>query len=73
MKRLVVTSIVAIVLAFGPIATQLWANDAHHPEKAAKAKKSAKTKTKTKQKQPAAKTDKSKEGKMRFGPQARKA
>jgi Ni/Co efflux regulator RcnB len=70
MKRLIITSIAALIVAAGPMTQQLWANDAHHPEKAAKGKKS--TKAKTKQKQPAAKSDKSKEGEMRSGRQARK-
>jgi hypothetical protein len=51
-------AITAIALA-GPATTQLRAEDAHHPEKAGKAKKTAKPKPKPK-KPPAA--DKSKQG-----------
>jgi Cu/Ag efflux protein CusF len=71
MKRLIITSMIALIALAGPIATQLQANDAHHPEKTAKAKTFAKAKTKQ-QKKPATKTDKSKQGETRFGPQERK-
>jgi hypothetical protein len=70
MKRLILASTIVLIVAAGPIATQLWAVDAHHPEKAAKAKKS--TKAKTKKKQPVTKADRSKESGMRFGLEARK-
>ena len=60
MKPLIITSMIALIALAGPLETQLWANDAHHPEKSAKAKKSTTTKSKQQQKKkPAAKSNKS--------------
>ncbi len=63
MKRLVIASMISLFALAGPLATQPWANDAHHPEKAAGSKKPAKAK----QKKPAANTQKSKQGETRLG------
>ena len=63
MKRLIAISMIALIAVAVPVATQLRADDAHHPEKAAKAKKSTKAKTKE-QKKPAVKTDQLKQGEM---------
>ena len=42
MKRLIITSMIALIALAGPTAAQLRADDAHHPENAANAKTSAK-------------------------------
>jgi len=70
MKRLIVASMIALIGLAGPIATQLRADDAHHPEKAAKAKKSTKTKAKPQKRKPAEKTSESKQGEVPFGAKA---
>lgn len=62
MKSLIIISAIALIALAGPLATQLSANDAHHPEKSAKAKKSTTTKSKTQpqqKKKPTAKSNKS--------------
>ena len=60
MKPLIITSMIALIALAGALRTQLWANDAHHPEKSAKAKKSTTTKSKQQQKKkPAVKSDRS--------------
>lgn len=59
MKSLVIACIVALFAFAGPLGAQLRAEDAHHPEKAAKAKKSTATKPKQRKPKPAVKTDKS--------------
>lgn len=46
MKHLIITAMVALILVAGPSGTQLRAEDAHHPEKSAKAKKSTAKKSK---------------------------
>jgi len=51
MKRLMIMSVIALVALAGPLGTRLKADDAHHPEKSAKAKKSTATKPKPKPKQ----------------------
>ena len=60
MKRLLITSVAALALAVAPLGVQPQANDAHHPGKTAKAKKSAGVKAKQ-TKKPATKPDKSSE------------
>jgi hypothetical protein len=57
MKPLILAIAIITIALAGPAATQLRAEDAHHPEKAGKAKKTAKPKPK----KPAA-ADKSKQG-----------
>ena len=60
MKSLIIISTIALIALAGPLGTQLSANDAHHPEKNAKIKKSTTTKSKQQQKKkPAAKSNKS--------------
>lgn len=60
MKRLIITSMIALIALAGPTAMQLRADDTHHPEKAAKAKKASKTKAKQqKKRKPAEKASKS--------------
>jgi hypothetical protein len=60
MKRLVLASIISLAVLAGPLATQPWANDAHHPEKAASGKKPpAKVKKKTPVTKPAKKSKQS--------------
>ena len=62
MKPLIITSMVALFLLAGLSARQLRAEDAHHPEKSAKAKKAtAKTSKQPEKKKPAVKTKKSKQ------------
>ena len=61
MKYLVVIFGVALLALAGPATTQPWADDAHHPEKAAKAKKPGKARPKQPQKKPAVKPDTSKQ------------
>lgn len=57
MKRLMIIPLAALGLALAPFGLQLRADDAHHPEKAAKAGKSAVTEGKQ-TKKPAAKPKK---------------
>jgi hypothetical protein len=65
MKRLVLASIISLAVLAGPLASEPWANDAHHPEKAASSKKPP---AKAKQKKPAAKpAKKPKQGETRLG------
>jgi hypothetical protein len=64
MKRLVLASIISLVALAGPLATQPWANDAHHPEKAGSSKTAP---AKAKQKKPATKAEKPKQGETRLG------
>ena len=42
MKRVTFAFMVGLIALAGPMATQPWADDAHHPETAAKAKKPGK-------------------------------
>ena len=63
MKHLVIASMISLITLAGPMATQPWADDAHHPEKAASSKKASKPT----QKKPATKANKSKQGEMRPG------
>ena len=60
MKPLIITSMVALIFVAGLSGTQLRAEDAHHPEKSAKAKKATAKKSKQpEKKKPAVKTKKS--------------
>lgn len=60
MKLLIITSMVALILVAGLSAVQLRADDAHHPEKGAKAKKAtAKTSKQPEKKKPSANAKKS--------------
>jgi hypothetical protein len=66
MKCLVLASIISLAALAGPLATQPWADDAHHPDKAATSKKPP---AKAKQKKPATKpAKKPKRGQTRLGP-----
>ena len=65
MKYLVVIFVVALLALAGPATTQPWADDAHHPEKAAKAKKPGKARAKQPQKRPAVKPDTPKQSELR--------
>jgi hypothetical protein len=71
MNRLIIGSMLALIVLAGPIATELRAEDAHHPAKAAKAKKSAKAKLEQPRKKPAVKAGKAKQSETRVGPAAR--
>ena len=73
MKTLIVTCMAALIAFVGLLGTQLRADDAHHPEKTAKAKKSTATKPKQQKKKPAVKTDKSSQSELWTASQARKA
>ena len=55
MKHLVVIFVVVLLALAGPATMDPWADDAHHPEKAAKAKKPGKARPKQPQKRPAVK------------------
>ena len=57
MKRLMIMSVTAFALALAPLGVQPQANDAHHPGKSTKAKKSPGVKAKQ-TKKPPAKTNK---------------
>jgi hypothetical protein len=60
MKRPIIASMIILILVAGLSATQLRAEDAHHPEKNAKGKKSTAKKLKQpEKKKPAVKTNKS--------------
>lgn len=52
MHRLITMTTIALIALAAPLATQLRADDAHHPDKAAKAKKPAKAKTNRPKKPP---------------------
>ena len=74
MKPLIITSMIALIALAGPLGAQLRADDAHHPEKNAKAKKSTTTKSKQQQKKkPAAKSSKSDQSEIWRASLARKA
>jgi len=73
MKHLIITSMIALIGLTGALTTQLQADDAHHPEKSAKAKKSTATKPKQQKKEPAAKANKSNQSEMRPGSATPKA
>jgi hypothetical protein len=60
MKHPIVIFVVAVVALAGPATTQPQADDAHHPEKAAKAKKPGNARPQP-QKRPAVKPDASKQ------------
>jgi hypothetical protein len=66
MKHLVVIVMVALLALAGPATPQPWADDAHHPEKAAKAKKPGKARPKQPQKRPAVKPATSKQSEMTY-------
>lgn len=66
MKYLVVIFVVALLALAGPATTKPWADDAHHPEKAAKAKKPGKARAKQQQKRPAVKPDTSKQSEIPY-------
>jgi hypothetical protein len=66
MKHLVVMFVVALLALAGPATTQPWADDAHHPEKAAKAKKPGKARSKQPQKKPAVKPATSKQSEIPY-------
>lgn len=73
MKHLIIISMIALIALAGPLGAQLRADDAHHPEKSAKAKKSATTKSKQQQKKkPAAKSNKSDQSEIWPGSRARR-
>jgi hypothetical protein len=57
MTRLMIASLIACAVVLAPLGMQSRANDAHHPEKAAKGKKNVPVKTK-KTNKPAAKANK---------------
>lgn len=73
MKGVIIACMVALIAFAGPLGTQLRADDAHHPEKTAKAKQSTATKSKQKKKKPAVKTEKSSQGEAWPASTARKA
>ena len=63
MKSLIITSMVALILMAGLSSAQLRAEDAHHPEKRAKAKKTiSKTAKQPEKKKSAVKAKKSNQG-----------
>ena len=64
MKHLVVILVVALLALAGPATLQPWADDAHHPEKATKAKKPGKARSKQPQKRPAVKPETSKQSEL---------
>jgi hypothetical protein len=66
MKHLVVMFVVALLALAGPATTQPWADDAHHPEKAAKAKKPGKARPKQPQRKPAVKPATSKQSEISY-------
>jgi hypothetical protein len=57
-KSLIITCTIVLIAFAGPFGTQPRADDAHHPEKAAKVKKPTATKPK-RQKKPPVRTEKS--------------
>jgi hypothetical protein len=71
-KSLIITCTIALVAFAGPLGSQLRADDAHHPEKAAKVKKSTATKPK-RQKKPPVKTEKSSQSEVSPALPAREA
>ena len=74
MKPLIILSLIAFIALAGLSGPQLRAEDAHHPEKSAKAKKSTVKKAKQPaKKKPAAKSNKSDQSEMRPGSRARQA
>ena len=62
MRYLLVASTFALIALAAPLATHL--QDAHHPEKAAKAQESKATKATKKKSKPAAKSDKAKQSEI---------
>jgi hypothetical protein len=68
MKRLILVSIISLAVLAGPLATQPWANDAHHPMKAGSSKKPAKAE----QKKPATKAKKPKQSELQLRPEMRR-
>ena len=73
MKPLIIASMIALIALAGPLGT-LRADDAHHPEKSAKAKKSTAKKSKQPaKKKPAVKTNKSNQSELSPGARARQA
>jgi hypothetical protein len=60
MKRVTVACMVGLIALAGPLTAQPWADDAHHPEKAAKAQKPGKARQRQPQTKPAVKSNKSK-------------
>ena len=61
MRHLLIAATVALIALAGPLATHARAVEAHHPEKAAKAKESKANKAKQKKSKPAAESDKAKQ------------
>jgi hypothetical protein len=73
MKPLIIASVIALIALAGPLGT-LRADDAHHPEKSAKAKKPTTTKSKQQRKRkPAVKSNKSDQSEISPGARARQA
>ena len=64
MRYLLVASTFALIALAAPLATHLQAEDAHHPEKAAKAQELKATKATKKKSKPAAKSDKAKQSEI---------
>jgi hypothetical protein len=64
MNRLTIACMVGLITLAGPMTAQPWADDAHHPEKSAKAKKT-KARPQTPQKKPAVKSNTSKQSEIR--------
>jgi len=74
MKPLIILSLIAFIALAGLSGPQLRAEDAHHPEKSAKATKSTAKKSKQPaKKKPAVKTNKSNQSELWPGVQASKA
>ena len=74
MKPLIIASMIALIALAGLSGQQLRADDAHHPEKSAKAKKSTAKKSKQPaRKKPAVKTNKSNQSELWPGLNASKA
>ena len=61
MRYLLIAAAIALVALAPPLAPHSRADDAHHPEKAAKAKESKANKAKQKKSKPAAESDKAKQ------------
>ena len=67
MRQLLIAATVVLIALAGPLATHARAVDAHHPEKAAKAKASKATKAKQQKRKPAAKSEKAKQSEIAPG------
>lgn len=64
MRYLLIASAIALIAIAVPLSTYSRAEDAHHPEKAAKAKQSKASKAAPKKKTPAAKSEKAKQSEL---------